>query len=94
MLVVCGWGVNRPEGPAQRLAPCAISLARGQTGSSLLRGYFPAIGYERDELEGVGGESLCRIVCLSLHSLSRIPTAVDDVSSRVPFRWVSRKGGG
>jgi len=62
--------LNRPEGPAQRLAPCASSLARGQIVSSLMRGYFPAIGYQQAELEGVGGGSLCRFVCLSLHSLS------------------------
>ena len=86
--------MNRPEGPAQRLAPCASSLARGQTGSSLMRGYFPAIGYQEAELDGVGGGSLWRFVCLSLHSLSRIPTAADDASIRFPFRRLSREGGG
>jgi len=86
--------VNRPEGPAQRLAPCASSLARGKIGLSLMRGYFPAIGYQQAELEGVGGGSLCRFVCLSLHSLSRIPTAGDNASIQSPFRRVSRDGGG
>jgi len=59
-----------------------------------MRGYFLAIGYQQAELEGVGGGSLCRFVCLSLHSLSRIPTAGDDASIRSPFRWVSRDGRG
>ena len=86
--------MNGPEGLAQRLAPCASSLARGQIGSSLMRGYFPAIGYQQAELEGVGGGSLCHFVCLSLHSPSRIPTAGDDASIRSPFRRVSRDGGG
>jgi len=77
--------LNRPEGPAQRLAPCASSLARGQIGSSLMRGYFPAIGYQQAELEGVGGGILCRFVCLSVHSLSRIQTTGDDASIRSPL---------